>query len=185
MATLPPKNLPTDPDLEDRDEMDAVIKWQRSVLEQSMRPHEGLRRIRVKSRYSQSKMAQILRVSRRTYQSYETGQSSIPSNVFISLLSYFPADLNEIFSGRPKPPDADTLNATIGFTISVAGKILELCNEPRIALKDLKSVALDYCMNNDPHPKIDEENLIRSIQQVTGDKYVRDWSQISDDFYEI
>lgn len=72
--------------------------------ELSMRaPHEGLKRIRKMQGKSQAEMADIIHVSRRTYQDFETGKRPIPSDAILALHAAFDCDLHELFTGRSVP----------------------------------------------------------------------------------
>jgi transcriptional regulator with XRE-family HTH domain len=67
------------------------------------KPHDGLKRIRKEHKRSQAEMADLLGVSRRTYQDFENGKRAIPSNVIALLHGHFDCDLHQLFTGSPVP----------------------------------------------------------------------------------
>ncbi|MCA3437098.1 MAG: helix-turn-helix transcriptional regulator [Rhodobacter sp.] len=67
------------------------------------RPHDGLKRIRKDNKRSQAEMANLLGVSRRTYQDFENGKRAIPSDVIALIHGHFDCDLHQLFTGSPMP----------------------------------------------------------------------------------
>lgn len=62
------------------------------------KPHEGLKRIRKDHQRSQAEMADLLGISRRTYQDFENGKRAIPSDGRPPD-GHFDCDLHQLFTG--------------------------------------------------------------------------------------
>ena len=95
---------PRIPEAELREEEEQQLREEeRDLRSARCRPHDGLKRIRKERKRSQADMAVLLDVSRRTYQDFESGKRSIPSDVIALLHGHFDCDLHELFTGAPVP----------------------------------------------------------------------------------
>lgn len=112
--------------------------------ELSMRaPHEGLKRIRKKNGKSQAEMAEVMNVSRRTYQDFETGKRPIPSDAILALHAAFDCDLHELFTGRPVPIPRDVRASFVTVALDATVALLKRYgdSEDGISSEDLRRYA--------------------------------------------
>lgn len=57
---------------------------------------ENLKQFRIKNKYTQKEIAQILGISYRTYQSYEYGQNQVPINIIYKLVALYRCSYDDL-----------------------------------------------------------------------------------------
>jgi len=139
-----------------------------------MEPHKGLKRIRTREELLQSDMAQMLGISRKTYQLYEQGKLPIPSDKISRVSTLFDADIHELFCGTayPSPRKAKMDYARIGIEALLS--LFDGFSQAGMEMDEMKRIAMSYASGHQPKEKFDIEDLHTTIRLVTGDKYLPD-----------
>jgi transcriptional regulator with XRE-family HTH domain len=75
--------------------------------------HINLRALREKLELQKNEMAELMKVTSRTYYAYERGQRPIPSDTLIRLAMVTGADMNQILLGRAAPTDLNTVRCAV------------------------------------------------------------------------
>ena len=57
---------------------------------------ENLKQFRIKNKYTQKEIAQILGISYRTYQPYEYGQNQVPINIIYKLVALYRCSYDDL-----------------------------------------------------------------------------------------
>ncbi|MCG7572525.1 helix-turn-helix transcriptional regulator [Phaeobacter sp. CNT1-3] len=75
--------------------------------------HVNLRTLREKLDLQKNEMAELIKVTPRTYYAYEQGLRPIPSGTLIRLAIVTGADMNQILLGRAAPTNLDTVRSAV------------------------------------------------------------------------
>lgn len=140
--------------------------------EAEMRPHVGMKRLRKAKQLSQQQLADVLGVSRKTYQLYESRKLPIPSVVIGKLAANYPVDIHELFTGRPfpSPPAVKMANAKVAIAAfrHLADEFLAM----GMSLDEMERITLAYTRAHEPGDPLNELDLMTCVKIVTGDKYL-------------
>lgn len=132
-------------------------------------PHDGLKRIRKRHDKSQAEMAEIMRISRRTYQDFEAGKRAIPSDAILHLHSAFDCDLHELFTGLPVPIPRDVragfVKASLDAVIALLVRYGE--EEDKISATDLRRYAT---LTAELTPPGDEPEIMWLLEMVARER---------------
>jgi transcriptional regulator with XRE-family HTH domain len=143
-----------------------------SRAEGEMRPHVGMKLLRKAKRLSQQQLADILGVSRKTYQLYETRKLPIPSVIIGKLAANYDVDIHELFTGRPFPstPAVKMANAKVAIAAfrHLASEFLEM----EMSLDEMERITLAYTRAHEPGDPLNELDLMTCVKIVTDDKYL-------------
>lgn len=136
-------------------------------------PHEGLKRLRSKHGLTQAAIAGAVGVTRRTYQFYESGQKSIPSDVVSRLAAIYNCDIHELFTGTAHSDNLQVKAETAQLAVAVICKIMKKFEKNRIPFEDMQRVAMEVARSHPLGTPIERVDLFEAIQIVTGEKYVK------------
>lgn len=130
------------PDKFSQQELDNEDYRQIREEELSMRtPHEGLKRLRKKQNKSQAEMAEVLNVSRRSYQDFEAGKRPIPSDAILALHAEFDCDLHELFTGRPVPIPRKVRAGFVQVALDAVGALLQHYEGKSLSMDEIRRYA--------------------------------------------
>lgn len=123
-------------------ELDNEMYRQIREEELSMRaPHEGLKRLRKKHSKSQAEMAEVLNVSRRSYQDFEAGKRPIPSDAILALHAEFDCDLHELFTGRPVPIPREVRAGFVQAALEAVEALLQRYETEGLSMGEIRRYA--------------------------------------------
>lgn len=113
----------SDPSEKEWEEARAQQLWQEEKDRRIGRcqPHLGLKRIRKEHRLTQAKMAELLAVSRRTYQDFENGKRAIPSETLSLLYGHFNCNLHTLITGETIPISRKDRASLVDIALDAAG----------------------------------------------------------------
>lgn len=162
------------------DYLDAEHEETRRKQEQSaferrlndLQAHRGLKKLRAELGASQAEMARISRVTRRTYQFYESGENPIPSSVLSRLAATYSFDMHMLFSGRPHSDNLRVQTKTAELVSKVI--LLLMDRHPQMAISKMQRVAMEFARTHRNTRDVSYPELIDSIRVVTGDEYVKE-----------
>ena len=135
-----------------------------------IKPHEGLRKLRLRKNMTQDEMASVCGIATRSYQNYESGRQAIPSTVTKKLAAEYLVDIHELFTGGPHANSFQIQAETVLFTGEIIGYLETKFSDMLIDEKSY--IALEFIEKNRLGSVIDMDNLFESIRIVTGDKYL-------------
>ncbi len=75
--------------------------------------HLNLQALREKLGLQKNEMAELMKVTSRTYYAYEQGLRPIPSNTLTGLAVATGADMNQLLLGRPAPTDLNAVRSAV------------------------------------------------------------------------
>lgn len=171
---------------EDRELLEADERTRQADLELArveghiarFKPHEGLKRLRSELGMSQEKMANVVGVTRRTLQSYERGESPIPSNVIIRLAATYMFDIHRFFSGSPHSDNLRVRSDTAKVSAEVVTHLMQAF--PSMKMPEIQRIAMEFVRSNGTKEQVSTASLFDSIRVVTGDAYVKEETRYSD-----
>lgn len=137
---------------------------------EKMKPHKGLKRLRSELGLTQDQMAVQCKVSKRTYQFYETGQKAIPSTVLARLAARYQFNIHTLFFGRVHSDSIEVRPETAKFIAEIVDFLTSTFSS--MSMEEKQHVAMHFASNNRHGTKVDVTNLFESIIIVTGEKYL-------------
>lgn len=147
------------------------------------RPHIGLKTLRKGLGLTQAQPANVAGVTRRTIQSYESGEKQIPSGVVIRLAALYHFDLHRFFTGEAH---VDNLEVRTKTAEVVANVIIHLMSRPELlgmAQGEMQRIAMEFARSHPNASDVTKGNIFDSIRIVTGGKYLREeisYSELDD-----
>ncbi len=172
MGNFKLKNAADSPEQEAAWEAEYELHDRIARAEGEMRPDVGVKRLRKAKRLSQQQLADILGISRKTYQLYESRKLPIPSIIVGKLAANFNVDIHELFTGRPfpSPPAVKMANAKVAIEAFRHLADEFLCMQ--MSLDEMERITLAYTRAHEAGDPLNELDLMTCVKIVTGDKYL-------------
>lgn len=168
-------------------EFDEEERWRQADMLKyridQYKPHEGLKSLRAKLGITQQAMANTAKVTRRTYQFYESGQKPVPSTVLIRLSATYDFDLHELFTGNPHADNLRVLAETAKLAADVAVKLAIMFKKPAMRMDEIHRIAMEVARSQSVGTSIKQVDIIEAVEIVTGEKYVQRRDPSRDDLH--
>lgn len=138
-------------------DIDRLRRMEASERLETINPARGLRDLRLKVDVSQEVFAKQMGVSRRAYQTYETGSRNIPSNALAKLLAQYDFDIYELFTGDPAPVFHKTKQKIAMRAVETTMYIFK--NFPKCSLPEIKDYVGKFAAIENPDRELDLQAL--------------------------